>query len=619
MPFLCRALTLLTLLVALAACPRGTRKTLVPDVPQNGSTEARSRFVEARAKFLRDGRNVEEFRQIAEEFPEDPIVPWAELYAGMAAIKARQFEVAIKSLEGVVEANREAGLTLRAHLFLGIAKNYAGDAPGALRHLRQGASAVENDDERTEYLGALAYATAQSEQPLGSLAAFDELYRRVTPTERALIVTRVEEVVATADPDTLGRLFDQIADRKGPSIAAVASRLALVAENAGNTAEAARLREAASHARAAVGLPRTISSDATVGGGTGDPTLVGAVLPIGGKQQRVADAAIAGLGLAAGVSDGKAIAPVEIRSASDAASAELAVEDLARANVIAVVGPIDSASVDAAGARAEGLGVPLLSLSTAAEKNASSRFVFHMVHSGEARSRALAQRALAKGVKKFAVLAADNGYGRAMVGAFTDEVTRGGGTIVTTQTYKGDTKSFATFAAKLTGDWDAVFAPAQADVLGLIAPALAATGKIPRPLGTKKVLGGRPILLLSTAENLTAAYLTNAGRHSDGAFFAPGYYPDDQDPTSKDFLDRFISTFGRAPGFLEAYAYDAAQLAVAAGASGRVGLAAMLARGELPGLTGTIRFDAKHRRADPGVLYTVAEETGGVFAIRVSK
>jgi len=343
------------------------------------------------------------------------------------------------------------------------------------------------------------------------------------------------------------------------------------------------------------------------------------VLPLGGKQLRVAEAAAAGLGLAAGVTDGQGVAAVEVRAATDAAASASAVEDLARGNVVAVIGPIDSASVDAAGSRADNLGVPLLSLSTAAEKNAGGRFVFHMIHSGEARSRVLAQRALAKGVRKFAVLASENGYGRAMTAAFVDEVKRGGGTIVTTVTYKADTKSFAGFTAKLTGEWDAVFAPAQADVLGLIAPALAATGKIPKPVGTKKVIGGRPILLLSTAENLTAAYLVDAGRHSTGALFAPGYYPDDKDPASKAFLDRFIAAFGRAPGFLEAYAYDAAQLAAAARGSGRAGLAQTLATGELVGLTGTIKFDREHRRADPGVVYTIAEETAGAFAIRVAR
>ena len=37
MQYLARAMVWLTLVVALAACPRSTRKTLVPDVPQNGA------------------------------------------------------------------------------------------------------------------------------------------------------------------------------------------------------------------------------------------------------------------------------------------------------------------------------------------------------------------------------------------------------------------------------------------------------------------------------------------------------------------------------------------------------------------------------------------------------
>lgn len=622
MPNLARVLRLVTylaLVVALAACPRQTRKTLVPEVPQSGNADARARFAQARAKFLRDGGNGDEFRRIAVEFPGDPIVPWADLYAGMAAVRAREFDAAITSLSQVVNADAGPGLTVRAELFLGIAKNYAGDAVGALPLLRRGEQAIENEAERTEHLAALAYATAASDRPLAALPVFDALYPRVTPTERALIVARVQEVVTLADRGALERLFDEIDDRKGPSIAAVASRLALVLEEAGALDEAARMREDASHARAAVGLSRTIDPGALAASAVGDARLVGAVLPLGGKHHRVAEAAVAGLGLAAGVADGEGGAAVEVRAAGDAAASALAVEELARANVIAVVGPIESASVDAAGARADSLGVPLLSLSTAAEKNASGRLVFHMVHSGEARSRALAQRALAAGVKRFAVLAAENGYGRAMAAAFKAEVQHGGGTIVTTVTYKADTKSFAGFTAKLTGDWDAVFAPAQADVLALIAPALAATGTIPRPVGTKKVIGGRPVLLLSTAENLTAAYLGQAGRHSVGALLAPGYYPDDQDPAARAFLDRFIGAFGRAPGFLEAYAYDAAQLATAAGRAGRLGLARALAQGEAVGLTGTIRFDPDHRRADPGVIYTVIEAPAGTFAIRAAR
>lgn len=613
-----RALFLAWILV-LAACPgRQTRRTLVPDVPTTGDASARSRFQVAKAQFLRDGKDSAEFKRIVDEFPADPIVPWAQLYAGIADVKGRKISDAVKELTEVVEIKADPGLTARARLYLGIAKNYQGDAAGALALLRSSDAAIEDDSDRTEYLAALAYATAAAgDPPIRSLAAFDQLYPRVTPTERAAVVARIEEVVAAADPNLVRRAFDELPDRKGPSFAIVASRLVVLAEQAGNAQEAQRMREVAAPARAALGLPRTLGADSAASG-LGAGGLIGAVVPLGGKSNRVAEAAVAGLGVAAGVGDGNAVAAVEVRAAGDGEAVGLAVEELARANVVAIVGPTDKDAVDAAGPRAESLGVPLLSLSGRAEKHAVWRTVFHMIHSGEARARALAQRALAKGVTRFAVLAPESGYGKTLSAAFVDEIGRGGGTIASSVTYKADTRSFAGIVSKLTGSWDAIFVPEDAVTLALIAPALDAAGTKPRPLGTKKLRSGRAVLLLSTAENLTGAFLLDAGRHAAGALLAPGYYPDDQDPANKAFVDRFIATFGRAPGFLEAYAFDAAQLAAAGGGAGRSALAASLAKVQFVGLTGTIRFDAEHRRADPGVMYTVVEESGA-YAIRVAK
>jgi ABC-type branched-subunit amino acid transport system substrate-binding protein len=216
------------------------------------------------------------------------------------------------------------------------------------------------------------------------------------------------------------------------------------------------------------------------------------------------------------------------------------------------------------------------------------------------------------------VLAPDTNYGKSVTEAFVGEVKKGGGSIATTVTYPKDTKSFGSFAKKLGDNWQGVFVPEEADRLILITPALAATGNVPKPIGTKKVSGGRPVLLLSTAEGLSSDYLNNAGRQSEGALFAPGYYPDDQDPNQKVFLDRFIASYGKAPGATEAYAYDAAQLAASSNGGGRAGLAATLARGQLVGITGTIQFDQDHRRADSGVIYTVTVD-GGMNAIRVAK
>jgi ABC-type branched-subunit amino acid transport system substrate-binding protein len=612
---------LLALLIV-AACHHGTRHTLVPDVPTTGNATARSRFQDAKAKFLRDGSEGAEFAQIVQDFPQDPIVPWAELYAGMAALKDHKYADADAHLAKAAESNADAGLSTRARMFLGITKNYEGDAATARKLLAGTDKAIENDDERTEWLAAAAYATAAGDKPLSALPIFDQLYDRVSPAERAVILARVEDVVAGADPNALGRVYDELADRKGPSIAVVGSRLILVKEQTGDAQGAAKLRTDIAPVRAAVGLPATITAAQAGGAGTtgGNPGLIGAVIPLGSKtQSRVAEAAVAGLGLAAGAPTGKGVAAIETRKAVDQTEAAAAVDDLASKNVVAIIGPIDGSSVDAAAARAGDHQVPLISLATAPEQRATGAFVFHVRHAAEARARTLAQRALARGIKTFAVLAPENGYGKAVGAAFTKEIEKGGGKVVTTVTYAKGTKSFAAQAAQLGTSWTAVFVPDQADVLGLIAPALAATGNLARPMPfPKKVIGGRPILLLSTAEDLNDQYLVNAGRHSEGALLAPGFYPDDGDPKLKPFVDSYKAAYGHPPAATDAYAYDAAQLVAAGAAGGRAGLTQTLTSGQLTGVTGAIQFDKDHRRADPGVLYTVVQETGGVFQIRVA-
>ena len=612
---------LLVLLLLLAGCPHGHRHTLVPDVPTSGNATARARFEDARAKFLRDGSEGPEFAQIVQDFPQDPIVPFAQLYAGMASLKARDFASADKQFAPVTDAP-DAGLALRARMFLGITKNYEGDAASARRLLAGTDKAIENDDERTEWLAAVAYSTAAGDKPLAALPVFDQLWDRVTPAEKAVILARVEDLVAAADPNVLARIYDELADRKGPSIAIVGSRLILIAEAAGDAGRGSKLRVDLAHVRADIGLPATITG---VQGGAaasnGNPGLVGAVIPIGSKKEsRVAEAAIAGLSLAAGAPTGKGVAAIETRKAVDQSEAAAAVDELAGKNVVAIIGPIEGASVDAAAARAGDHQVPLISLATAPEQRATGPFVFHVRHSAEARARTLAQRALAKGIKTFAVLAPDNGYGKAVGGAFAEAIAKGGGTIVKTITYAKGTKSFAEPAAQLgTSGWQAVFVPDQAEVLGLIAPALAATGNLARPLPfPKKVIGGRPIMLLSTAEDLNDQYLVNAGRHSEGALLAPGFYPDDDDPKQKPFVAAYRTAYGHSPAATDAYAYDAAELVAAGAAGGRSGLAQTLATGQLAGVTGAITFDKDHRRADPGVIYTVVQETGGVYAIRVA-
>lgn len=607
-------LLLMFVLGSLSGCPRGTRRTLVPDLPKSGDPLAKDRFVEARAAFLRDGSGVDEFSSIARDFPDDPIAPFAQLYAGMSSVKARDYEAAQAPLREVLDGDGDERLQVRASLYLGLALAYGGDHAAAIALLRAGERAIDGDGERGEYLAAMSESLAASPDPLAALPSYDQWFRLATPIERSYITGRIEALVATSDDAAITAWWDRLDDDKGPAKASLILRIAAQREAAGRLDDARQLRQQAAGLRARVGLAAAAVAPADARA----PGMVGAILPLGGKQHRVGEASALGLSLAAGAADGSGAIIVEVRSAQNGEEAGAAFDDLVAAGAVAVIGPIEGASVDAAATRAEAAGVVLLSLAARPEERSSGRFVYHLMHSAEARARALARRAFAKGVRRFATLSPDSGYGRAVATAFVTELSRLGATLVVAPSYPADTKSFTAVVKKLEGKWQAVFIPEQADRLELIAPALAAAGLVPRPLGEKKATGGRPILLLSTAEGLKDDFVRDAGRNAVGAMLAPGFYADAADPVAQSFVERFGAAQGHPPGAIDAYAYDAAMLIAATGARSGEQVAQALPSLQLAGVTGELAFDSNHRRSDDGVIYTVVPaDEGPGFRIRL--
>ncbi len=602
------------LVLAATGCPRHTRRTLVPPAPTDGDAAARQRFADARAAFARDGDNAAEFVAIGEQFPDDPIAPWAHLYAGIAHVAAGAYAEAVRELDQVDDGEAPPGLRTRADLFLGLARNYQGEHGKALPRLARGEAAIEGDAERAEWLAAMAVATAAGSEPLAALRYFDRWYPLATSAERGYILARVGELVAAAPAEGLRSAWAEVEPGRGPAAALLGPRLAGALDEQGDAAGAARVRAAAAPARAALGLPA--SAPVVVAAGGGEPGLVAALLPTTGKGARVGELSAQALAVAGGAVGGAALTTIDVHAADSAEAAAAAVDAAAAAGVVAAIGPIDGAAVDAATARAEALGLPLLSLSPRPEERAAGRTVFHLWHSAEMRARALARAALAGGARRFALAVPESGYGRAVRAAFEAEVGAGGGTVVVARAYPVDARSFAGVAKQLSGAFDAVFIGDAADRLELIAPALAAAGLVPRPGGKGKVALGRAVWLLSTAENVAPDFLVDAGRHALGALLAPGFYADAEDPVAADFVRVYQAAHGRAPVAVDAYAYDAALLAARAGGGGRAGLVRALAAGEVVGLTGPIRFDRDHRRADDGVLYTVEADAAGGLRLR---
>jgi branched-chain amino acid transport system substrate-binding protein len=401
------------------------------------------------------------------------------------------------------------------------------------------------------------------------------------------------------------------------AVALLADRVAATRAAAGDRDLATRARGLGADARRALGLPDVGGDVAPADAGPVAVGRLGAIVAQSGKQARVGAQIVAGLHVGA-ASVGAGAPAIAIVDAEGGAAAD-AVASLAGGDSLAIIGPADAASVDAASARAGDVGVPLLSLSPRPEeRKGGGRWVFHLMHSAEARARALARRAHAAGVRRFAILRPDSGYGTAVGRAFAAEVAALGDELVVEVTYKPDTKSFAGIVKKLDGSWQAVFVPEAADKVELVAPALAAAGLIARPAGTKKVSGGRPIVLLSTLEGAGEPYVREAGRYSAGALFAPGYFPGAVDDLGLAFERQYLAAIGKPPTAVDAYAFDgvrAIAALVAAGARGRDDLARRLGSAQLDGVTGAIGFDADHRRKDDGVIYTV-EVDGGSVTVR---
>jgi ABC-type branched-subunit amino acid transport system substrate-binding protein len=168
---------------------------------------------------------------------------------------------------------------------------------------------------------------------------------------------------------------------------------------------------------------------------------------------------------------------------------------------------------------------------------------------------------------------------------------------------------------KIAGvDFQAVFIADTAERLELLAPALAAAdiwaSPTPSPAAAGRPTGGRrDVLLLSTASGLGHRLIKEAGRYVQGAVLAPGYYADETDPRTQVFAARHRALFdGQNPGVTEAYVFDAVgvlRTAALRGAQTRADLLRLLAGQTFDGVTGSIRFGADHRRADPPALYVV--------------
>jgi branched-chain amino acid transport system substrate-binding protein len=303
--------------------------------------------------------------------------------------------------------------------------------------------------------------------------------------------------------------------------------------------------------------------------------VIGALLPLTGKQSvlgnRTLDGIIAGLGLF----DKRASVPIELHVenyGSDPATVSRAVTKLAdEYRVLAIIGPPEIDAAKEAANAAQSLQVPLLALCPVDAPEGSRDFVFSDQRSDQREAVTMAAYAVKDlGLTRLVVLYPDNAYGTTMMDAFRTEALRLGGKVRRVQSYKADQTDFSNEIKKLAAikaprpspkkkgveaakipppvlDFDALYLPDAFRRVRMILPQLAFHDV-------------RGIQLLGTSQWYSPEGIRKEMDFFEGAVMTAPFFAESNKPLVRNFTDSLYGATGREPDYREALAYDTARM-----------------------------------------------------------
>jgi len=284
----------------------------------------------------------------------------------------------------------------------------------------------------------------------------------------------------------------------------------------------------------------------------GPPPRIGVLLPLSGQYATYGQRSLNGIKLAFGsAADGLVVKddrgePQVGRGALD--------ELLNDPGVAAVIGPLRGKVAEAVAPRAERAGMPMVVLSQ--QEGLGGRWVIQPAMTADRQASELAEYAMnTAGMRKFGILYPNDQYGIALSQAFRRQVEQRGGQVVGAVTYDPNQKEFSVELLSLdkwiNGDGlQAVFIPdfAQTAI----------------PLATQLRQAHPEVALLGSNGWNDPARLGPAADKLDGAVFVDGFFASSQRRATQDFVAAYRTAYGSTPDILEAQAYDAAKLVVAA-------------------------------------------------------
>src|SRR4051812_5845642 len=604
------------LLFLLLSC--GTSRTIVVngrEVPYEDA--ARADFAVAKATL--DGGKYDlasqQFAAFIQKFGQSELVDEAMFRRGQALSKAGKLREAQAALQDLLEKRPTSTFKNPAALELASVQSKLGETGAPPPQLD---TSQLSEKEKNQAAAALAESYARSGQPGEAMRWSARALENAPAAEREARLKEYENALEAAPAHDVAKLVGDL-DRKSPAWPAAALKLARIQLHTGDRAHARDLANdvlssdgQGRYADSARAVQRAIDGTVAV-----NPRMIGIVLPLTGDLKGFADQALNGIALTLDL-QGRGPVQVEVvdtKGEPDAAAD--AVEQLAQKGAVAILGPLGIAEGLAAATRAQQLGIPLLSLSRAEGLTALGEYVFRDMPTSSAQARAVAEYAQKKlNAKSFGILQPDSTYGDDMTRYFWDAVDGGGAEVRAFEHYPLRPTTFKPFVQHMVGrtaadlaerqqfsdeaekitkeitdpyrrrkalsqlrnqqapivDFDAVFIPDSARTVRLIAPAIAAEDVITAGCDTKELEVVkrttkndqlRTVQLLGTSLWDSPDLVderSGVARYVQCSIFVDVFFANSERPATKRWVDEFTNAYHRAPGFLEAHAYDAASL-----------------------------------------------------------
>ncbi|MGD8386933.1 MAG: penicillin-binding protein activator [Desulfobacteraceae bacterium] len=315
---------------------------------------------------------------------------------------------------------------------------------------------------------------------------------------------------------------------------------------------------------------------------------IGCLLPMSGPFRIYGEETLNGIQMAAAPwldeSSGPEIELLIRDTRGDADVTAAAVEELAReSRVMAIIGPLSSKAAQAAAAKAQELGVPIITMTQKEDLPRIGDMVYRNFLTPSMQVEALLDRAVhILGLHRFGILYPDNPYGHHFMNLFWDGLEALGCEVTAVESYAPDKTDFADEVQRMLGlyyprpasvvrmleerkaamgmgeeeekadtedepepilDFDAVFIPDNSERVALIAP----------QFPFHKVLN---IRFLGTSLWQSQALIELAGDYVQGAILPSGFFSELDTEPVQSFVMGYEASFGQAPGLLAAVGYD---------------------------------------------------------------